>query len=298
MSRAQPIADRIVQEADSSGFRAHGLHVRRGDDVAEHRWTADAREDIHSVAKGVCVIAAGIATDEGLVSVDAPLAAYLPGTRLAAAVGAGTGAGVGEVTLRRLLTMTSGVDLPWSQTMMTDWPDLAVEFLRRPSRGPVFQYSNASTYTAMRVLAERVGDVAEYLAPRLFEPLGIDDVEWRRCPNGHILAGEGLALRTAELARLGQLIRDRGRWGDRQLVSPGWIDAMHSDWVVAGDTPAYDRYALAGWRGPGDAWRLHGAYGQLLIFSGDAVITITADDHLGADRMAAFAVGTLTRGGA
>jgi len=282
VTRAQSVADRIVLEADASGFRAHGLHVLIGDDVAEHRWTADVREDIHSAAKGVCVIAAGIAADEGLISLDAPVATYLPAADL--------GEGVDGVTLRHLLTMTSGIDLPWSETMMTDWPDLAAEFLRRPSRGRVFQYSNASTYTAMRVLAERVGDVADYLGPRLFAPLGIADVEWERCPNGRIVAGGGLPLRTDELARIGRLIRERGRWEGRQLVSPEWIDAMHSDWVVAGENPGYDGYALAGWRGPGDAWRLHGAYGQLLIFAGDAVVTITADDHFRADRTAAFVV--------
>ncbi|MFB7893968.1 serine hydrolase domain-containing protein [Microbacterium sp. NPDC056044] len=285
MTRAQSIAESIVLEADASGFRAHGLHVLVGDDVAEHRWTADVREDIHSAAKGVCVLAAGIAADEGVVSLDVPVATYLPCVEL--------GEGVDEVSLRHLLSMTSGIDLPWSETMMTDWPDLAAEFLRRPSRGRAFQYSNASTYTAMRVLAERVGDVAGYLGPRLFAPLGIHDVEWERCPNGRIVAGGGLPLRTDELARLGRLIRDRGRWEGRQLVSPEWIEAMHSDWVVAGENPGYDGYALAGWRGPGGAWRLHGAYGQLLIFAGDAVVTITADDHFGADRMAALAVETL-----
>ena len=145
----------------------------------------------------------------------------------------------------------------------------------------------------MRVLAEQVGDVADYLGPRLFAPLGIDDVTWERSPNGRIVAGGGLPLRTGELARLGRLIRDRGEWEGRRLLSAEWIDAMHSDWVVAGENPGYDGYALAGWRGPGDAWRLHGAYGQLLIFSGDAVVTITADDHFGADRIAQFIVETL-----
>jgi len=283
MTRAQLLLDRIAREAEATGFTAHGVHVLLGDDIAEHRWTDDVREDIQSVAKGVCAIAAGIAADEGLIGFDVPVAECLPGFA--------TGDGVEQVTLRHLLTMSSGIDLPWSETLMTDWPDLAREFLRRPSRGRVFQYSNASTYTAMTALAARTGDVLDFLRPRLFDPLGISDVEWERCPNGRIVAGGGLALRTEEMARIGRLIRDRGRWRGRQLVSPTVIDAMHSGWVHAGETPAYDRYALAGWAGPGDAWRLHGAGGQLLLFIGQAVITITADDHLGADAMAAFAVG-------
>ena len=107
-------------------------------------------------------MAACIAADDGLVDVDEPIAGYLTGTGLA------LGDGVDRVTLRHLLTMTSGIDMPWSATELTDWPDLAAEFLRRPSRGRVFQYANASTYTAMRVLETRVGDVGAFVSERLF----------------------------------------------------------------------------------------------------------------------------------
>lgn len=285
MSRAQTVRDRIVERIEEAGFGAHGLHVRVAAETADHRWTDDVREDVHSVAKGVCVLAAGLAADEGAVSFDVPVGTYLPDFEL--------GEGVENVTLRDLLSMTSGIDLPWSETMMTDWPDLAREFLRRPSNGASFQYSNASTYTAMAALASRVGDVGDYLDARLFRPLGIEDVEWERSPQGRIVAGGGLSLRTDELARLGLLIRERGAWEGRQLIAPGWVDAMHTEWRVAGENPSYDRYALAGWGGPGRAWRLHGAHGQLLIFLDDAVVTITAEDHFGADDIAAFAVETL-----
>lgn len=274
--------DAIAAHIDETEFTAHGLHVLVGDDIAERRWTADVREDIHSVAKGVCVLAAGMAADEGLVSFDDPVSAYLTDFAF--------GPGADAVTLRHLLTMSSGIDLPWSETMMTDWPDLAREFLRRPSRGRVFQYSNASTYTAMRALAAVVGDVADFLEPRLFAPLGLTDLSWDRCPNGFVVAGAGLHLRTEELARIGRLIRDRGMCQGQRLVSAEWIDGMHTPAVRAGDVPSYDRYGLAGWGGPGTAWRLHGAHGQLVIFLGDAVVTITAHDHLGADAIAEYTV--------
>jgi CubicO group peptidase (beta-lactamase class C family) len=282
VDRAQDVLDRVVRAADEDAFTAYGVHVRLGDDTAAHHWSPDVRRDVHSVAKAVCVLAAGMASDEGLFDVDAPVADHFPGWRL--------GHGVESVTTRHLLSMTSGIDLPWSETLMTDWPDLAREFLSRPSAGRVFQYSTASTYTAMRALAVAVGDVRDWLVPRLFEPLGIDAPDWERCPNGWIVAAAGLQLSNAELARLGRLIRDDGLWEGRRLVSARWPEAMRSEWSRHDAEPAYERYSLAGWGGPGAAWRLHGAYGQLLIFLGDAVVTITADDHFGADRMAARVV--------
>ena len=285
-TRATLLRDRIVQQVAELGFDAHGLHVLAGDDEAGHRWTEDVREDIHSAAKGVCVLAVGIAIDDGLITMDTTLGAVFPEVDF--------GEGTADVTLRHLLNMTSGVDLPWSPTLLSDWPDLTLEFLSRLSHGRVFQYSNASTYTAMRALETRVGDVGDYLEQRLLAPLGIHDAPWERCPRGFIAAGGGLQLRTTELACIGRLIRDRGRWAGEQLLSPEWIDAMHADWVPSGTGAGYERYALAGWDGPGAAWRLHGAYGQLVILAGDAVVTITAEDHEGADRIAASVSSLLT----
>lgn len=283
MNRAAPVLDDVVRQVERTGFRAHDLHVLVGDDTAGHHWSADVRRDVHSVAKGVVVLAVGTATDDGVLTLDEPVGALLPDVVL--------GPGVQEVTLRHLLTMTSGIDMPWSPTETRDWPDLAREFLGRPSTGAgrSFQYANASTYTAARALAARVGDVGAYVQERLFTPLGIDDVRWERCPLGHVVAGGGLWLRTEEVARIGRLLRDRGAADGRQLVPAAVVDAMHGDWVTAGSSPAYDRYALAGWGGPGRTWRLHGAYGQLVLLDpvADAVVTLTADDHERADVTAA-----------
>lgn len=281
MPRAADLRDRIGGEIDRTGFVARGIHVRVGDETAEQRWAADVRAEIHSVAKAFSVLAAAIAVDEGAVSFDEPVGDILRDADL--------GPGVDHVTMRHLLSMNSGIDLPWSATMMTDWPDLAAEFLSRPTYGRRFQYSNASTYTAMHVLAQRVGDIEQYLRPRLLEPLGIGDASWTRCPLGRVLAGEGLSLRTEEMARLGHLIRDGGVYDGRRLVSAAGVAVLHSAWVDTGSIgEGYRRYAMAGWEGPGPAWRLHGAYGQLIVFAADAVVTVTADDHAGADDVAAF----------
>ena len=285
MSRARPVLDRVVRVVEECGFGAHAVHVQVGDDGELHRWSDDVRRDVHSVAKAVCVLAAGLASDEGVLDVDAPVSRYLPGLAY--------GEGSSSITTRHLLGMVSGVDLPWSPTLMSDWPDLAHEFLGRPSRGRVFQYSNASTYTAMRALGAVVGDVHAWLGPRLYAPLDLHPPDWRRCPQGWIVAGEGLSLTAEELARLGRLVRDDGVRAGRRVVSSEWTRAMHSGWTVREAGAGYTHYALAGWGGPRDAWRLHGAHGQILIFRGDTVVTVVADDHARADDVADRIVGAL-----
>lgn len=287
MTAAASVLHTFVTAVDAERLGAYGVHVLVGTDEAQHRWRSDDRVNLYSVSKGVCALAAGLAVDEHLITLDATVADALPALEL--------GAGVAKVTLRDLLTMSSGIDFRWFADEPAPWPDLAQEMLRRPSRGRVFQYSDASTYVAMRMLEAVVGDVRDWLLPRLFEPLGIHNPQWHRCPLGHIVGGSGLELRTAELARIGRLLRDGGRWDGRQLVSAAWIDRMHTAWVGTGGDAPFDRYALAVWAGPDQAWRLDGRYGQYVIvdIERDAVITITAHEEGNDHRLAELACAAL-----
>ncbi|MEV8212658.1 serine hydrolase domain-containing protein [Leifsonia sp. NPDC077715] len=281
MTDADLLLARFVRSVDQEGQGAYGAHALVGDDEAEHRWRSDDRENLYSVSKGVSALAAGIAVDEGILSLDTTVAEALPELEL--------GDGVDRVTLRDLLTMTSGIDFVWFGDQPVPGPDLAQEMLRRPSRGPGthFQYSDASTYVAMRMLAARVGDVRDWLLPRLFGPLEIDNPQWMRCPLGYIVGGTGLQLRTSELARIGRVLRDRGEWWRRRIVSAEWIDAMHADWVDTGEDPATDRYGIAVWEGPSGLWRFDGRYGQYVVVNDarGAVLTITAHEEFRARRL-------------
>jgi len=282
---ASSVVARFVEMVDAERLGAYGVHVLVGDEQSGHRWRSDDRVNVYSVSKGVSALAAGMAIDEGIFTLDTPAVQLLPEFE--------RGPGVEAVTLRHLLTMTSGIDFSWFSDQPAPWPDLAQEMLRRPSRGPgtVFQYTDASTYLAMRMLGAVVGDVRDWLLPRLFDPLGIDNPQWLRCPGGWIIAGAGLELRTEELSRIGRVLRDRGRWRDAQLVDPAWIDSMHSSWVLTGDEEPMKRYGFAVWGGPGRCWRLDGRYGQYVIVDQDedAVVTITAHEEARQELLAEFA---------
>ncbi|WP_150309069.1 serine hydrolase domain-containing protein [Planctomonas psychrotolerans] len=290
MSDASSVLHRFVDAVNAEQLGIYGVHVSIGDDEAQHRWRSDDRENIYSVSKGVCALATGMAIGEGLISLDSTAKELLPALSF--------GPGADAVTLQNLLTMSSGIDFAWFADEPVPWPDLAQEMMRRPSRGPgtVFQYSDASTYVAMRMLASVVGDVRDWLLPRLFDPLSIHNPQWHRCPRGHIMAGSGLELRTGELARIGRVLRDGGRWEGRQLVDSAWIARMHGTWVETGGGAPFARYGMTVWEGPGDCWRLDGRYGQYVIIdeTRNAVVTITAHEEHRDHRLAELAVEALS----
>lgn len=267
---AHDVANDLKHFIDERGLTVYGVHAAVNADEIEHRWRSDDRENIYSISKGVSALAAGIAINEGLISLDTPVSECFDFE---------FGAGAANVTLENLLSMTSGIAFSWFGDQESPWPDLAQEMLSHDStgRGERFLYSDASTYVAMRMLERRTGDVRDWLLPRLFEPLGIHNPQWHRCPQGYIVGGSGLELRTSELARIGRVLRDNGRWQGTPVVDEAWITRMHSNWVDAGG----GQYGLATWRGPHGSWRLVGRYGQYIVVSpeNDAVVTVTAHEE-------------------
>ena len=67
--------------------------------------------------------------------------------------------------------------------------------------------------------------VLDYLRPRLFEPLGIENPTWETSPQGVSLGGFGLSVRTEDIARFGQLYLQKGKWQGKQLVPAAWVEA-------------------------------------------------------------------------
>ncbi len=271
VSRSQRILQRIVEAVDAERLSAHGVQVDVGSGSAEYRWRPDVPSNVFSVSKGVAVLAAGIAVAEGALDPDTRVGEVMPSLA--------RGPGAAEITLLHLLTMTSGIDFAWFADQPVPGGDLAAEMLRRSARGmgEVFQYSDASTYVAMRMVDARVGDVHDWLCARLFEPLGIRNAEWERCPLGFVLGGSGLTLRTSELAAIGRLLRD----GGGGIVSPSWVASMHGTWRATGADAPWSRYGMGCWAGPEEGWRLDGLHGQYVYVStrSDAVVTITADER-------------------
>lgn len=176
-----------------------GVHVYvRGQQPLEHHTTIDIRRDVHSIAKTVTGLAVGIARDEGKLDLDDSVVAHLPEFAADAAPGAD------RITVRHLLSMTSGNDYRWDDPDADHRGDPVRAFLASPmlgAPGQVFRYRGTNSYLLGWIIHRRYGqDLRDFLIPRLFEPLGIANPQWHRCPLGYPLAADGLFLRTSEVA--------------------------------------------------------------------------------------------------
>ena len=122
--------------------------------------------------------------------------------------------------------------------------------------------------------------LTRYLRPRLFDPLGIGHVGWHTFPPGREQSFSGLFARTEDIAKLGLLYLQRGRWQGAQLIPPEWVAEATSTQVSnAGDAnPDWQQgYGFQFWMSR-HGYRGDGAFGQFCVIlpEQDAVIVITA----------------------
>ena len=189
------------------------------------------KHDLKSITKSVTSLLVGIGVDRGWIAdINTPVFEYFPDhtdTRTPEK---------DRITLAYLLTMSAGLawngSLPWSdpsnnERQMDDAADpyrYALERSVERPPGQVYNYCGAAPILLQGVLQRTSGKPLDELAREtLLEPLGISDTEWTRFPSGDVRGHGGLRLRPRDLAKLGQLVLDRGKWQGKQIISADWI---------------------------------------------------------------------------
>lgn len=189
--------------------------VIRGGEVV-HEYLTDSRaltRRVYSITKSVVAVLAMIAAENGLLVLDAPVARYVDGWPEAS----------DDVTVRHLLSMTSGrhwteaLDQQMIGTADQTATTLAVGQQDRP--GTRWRYDNLAAQVLSPVLTAAVGDIEGFARDRLFEPLGLRDTTWERDGAGQIKTYAGIVSSCRDVARLGMLLRDGGRFDGRRLLS-------------------------------------------------------------------------------
>lgn len=258
--------------------------LRHGQVVAEGWWAPYGPERPHmlfSLSKSFTSTAIGLAVAEGRLSVDDRVVSFFPED-----VPAKIGKNLADMRVRHLLSMTTGHIRDATGAAMTqkegNW---AKGFLALPVRhtpGTHFVYNTAATYMLSAIIQKLTGTtLLDYLTPRLFEPLGIENPTWETCPRGINTGGFGLNIKTEDIAHFGQLYLQKGVWNGRQILPEAWVAEATSSHISNGTDPNSDwaqGYGYQFWRCRHDNYRGDGAFGQYCIVmpAQDAVLAITS----------------------
>ena len=275
----------FVDEAEQKLNALHSLMiVRHGQVVAEGWWGPYAADEPHmlfSLSKSFTSTAVGLAIADGKLKLDDPVLGFFPDEAPAE-----PSANLKAMRIRDLLTMSTGHhdedvrDFPY-----TGDESVVKNFLARPvshKPGTFFFYNTPASYMLSAIVQKVTGQtVVDYLKPRLFEPLGIENPTWDASKQGVSLGGFGLNVRTEDIARFGQLYLQKGQWQGKQLVPAAWVETATSRQMSNGSSPTSDweqGYGYQFWRSRHGFYRGDGAHGQfcLILPQYDAVIAITS----------------------
>jgi CubicO group peptidase (beta-lactamase class C family) len=275
----------FVQAADQKIDAVHSfMLVRHGRVVAEAWWSpyaADLQHTMFSLSKSFTSTAVGLAISEGKLSLDDPVVKFFPEDAPAQ-----PGDFLKALRVRDLLIMSSGqLSNSISQFSFNTNEPLTREFFEMPVEhkpGTFFFYNTPGSYMLSAIVQKVTGQTElEYLKPRLFEPLGIENPYWALSPQGICLGGYGLSIRTEDIAKFGLLYLDRGYWRGKQLLPADWVAAATARQTSNGSDPNSDweqGYGYQFWRARHNIYRGDGAFGQfcIVIPDKDAVVAITS----------------------
>jgi len=259
----------------------HGVMVvRHGQVVAEGWWKPyDAAHNhvLYSLSKSFTSTAVGLAVAEGKLSIDDEVLKFFP-----ADAPANASSNLKAMRVRDLLMMSTGHqdEPPTAPDAVSAKSFLAQAVPHLP--GTHFKYNTAATFMQSAIVQQATGQtVLDYLRPRLFAPLGIEQPVWDANFQGISLGGYGLRVRTEDIAKFGQLYLQQGRWDGKQLIPAEWIALATSKQTSNGSNPKSDwnqGYGFQFWRCRHNAYRGDGAFGQYCVVmpDQDAVVAINS----------------------
>ena len=273
----------------------HVMVVRHGKVVAELHPTPFRAEDSHtlySASKTFVSLAVGCAIDDNLLRLDDRVMTFFPDKRTNR-----VSDNMAAMTVRDLLMMASGMKPDW--TMRNNSTEWVKDWLAKPvddKPGTLFQYDSMCTFMLSAIVQRVTGHtVLEYLDLKLFGSMHITVADWETSPDGINTGGWGLRVQAETMAKLGQLLLNKGSWNGQQLVSADYVEQACSRLIDGGakeTVPATDGnqgYGYQVWQSkwPG-SYRADGAMGQytVVVPQEDLVVVILGMKLYGHEELA------------
>ena len=289
--------ERYLQDAKDKDLNIQSVMVLQHGKVLYEKWMNGGEPQtphvLNSVSKTFTSAAVGLAIEEGLLSLDDKMISFFPDD-----LPPTLSENLKKVTIHNLLTMNCGHDSEPSRRRDGDsWVKIFLNWPVEHEPGSWYCYNSMGTYMLSAIVQKVTGQkVVDYLQPRLFDPLGIEAPRWEESPQGINCGGWGLYLKTEDLAKMGQLLLQKGKWKGKQVLPKSYVleatkaqvpcqpagtspdkvaerglTKENSDWVQG--------YGYQVWRCRHNAFRADGAGGQFIIVipEKDAVVVNTAN---------------------
>jgi CubicO group peptidase (beta-lactamase class C family) len=263
-----PVSTPLAENLDSAGVLATLESIRNGNSpgvdslvivrhgrlVAEGYFNGYGPETLHdlrSTGKSFTSALAGIAIEQGLFALDDPIATLVPQFDGHANMDARKRA----ITIRHLLDMRSGLECnDWNSGSRgneermyetRDWVGFILDLPMANDPGSAASYCTGGVIVLGQVISWRSSMALDaYAAAYLFGPLGIQQLSWRRAPDGSATGGGGLKLRPRDAAKFGQLYLNGGLWNGARVVPADWVTRSRERVT----TLANDGYGLLWWK--------------------------------------------------
>jgi len=187
------------------------------------------------------------------------------------------------LTVRHLLTMSSGVLFNETGAVVEEnWVKSFLDSTMRFTPGKEFAYNSMNSYMLSAIVTRVCGrSLSEFLQDRLWEPLGITNAFWEKCPNGIDKGGWGLYLSVIDMTKVGQMLLDGGVYHGKRIIGEDWIsEATRAQIEVPQETGPYN-YGYHIWSHREDeTFLLNGMLGQNTRVDPvhKTVLTVTAGD--------------------
>ncbi|MEP2935843.1 MAG: serine hydrolase [Gilvibacter sp.] len=191
------------------------------------------QQDLRSATKSVRSLLIGIAIDKGYIeSLDDPIQKYLGNLKPEKNIDTLKE----QITIRHLLTMSAGWDCNDRDAKSEgqedriyrkkDWLQYALDLPMINEPGAVTNYCSIGTVLLMQVLSSATNMPVDFFAAQyLFEPLGISNYSWGHTSKKEVIpAAKRLYMTPRDMAKIGQLVLEEGRWNKQQIVSKSWIE--------------------------------------------------------------------------
>ena len=196
-------------------------------------YTSNNPHDLRSTSKSIRSILLGIAIDKGFIdNINDPMAKYLkspvPKKHLDARKE--------EITIKHLITMSSGLDCnDWDKKSKgqednvykkKDWLQYTLNLPMVNKPGAVSNYCSMGTVLIAEIISQASGlSIDKFAEEYLFKPLKINTVKWGHTSKKEVIASaKRLYLTSRDMAKIGQLILNKGKWNGKQIVSEAWIE--------------------------------------------------------------------------